>query len=65
VKLCKLADVFDNLLDSGHLSDKQRKRTLKRSAAYLDVLASELPESARTAYETVRKLHDEIRKKGK
>jgi (p)ppGpp synthase/HD superfamily hydrolase len=65
VKICKLADLFDNLLDSGHLSDKQRKRTLKRSTAYLDALASQLPESARAAYETVRKLHEEMHKKAK
>lgn len=38
VKLCKLADIFDNLTDSKHLSVRQRKRTISRSEDYLAVL---------------------------
>src|SRR5438046_2671906 len=31
VQVCKLADVFDNLLDSGHFPPEQRRRTFGRS----------------------------------
>ncbi len=38
VKLCKLADIFDNLLDSRHLSSAGFERLLHRTNAYLSVL---------------------------
>src|SRR5262249_14252074 len=38
VKVCKLADIFDNMLDSQSMSPAARKRTLARSRAYLAVL---------------------------
>ncbi len=64
VKVCKLADVFDNLMDSHHTAPAQRQRTLKRSAYYLAKLAlpeSEgAPEAARRAYRTVQALLGEL-----
>jgi guanosine-3',5'-bis(diphosphate) 3'-pyrophosphohydrolase len=60
VKVCKLADVFDNLLDSRHLSAEQRDRTRKRSRMYLDALGRQLPAEARAAYEKVERLFAEL-----
>ena len=33
VKVCKLADVHDNLLDSEHFSTEQRAKTFRRCAS--------------------------------
>ncbi len=38
VKIIKLADVFDNLTDSRHLSPPARRRTAERSRKYLAAL---------------------------
>src|SRR5689334_2895677 len=35
VQVCKLADVFDNLLDSGHFPPEKRRKTFSRSRFYL------------------------------
>ncbi len=60
VKVCKLADVFDNLLDSRHLRPEQRERARGRGQMYLDALGPDLPAEARLAYETVRRLFAEL-----
>jgi guanosine-3',5'-bis(diphosphate) 3'-pyrophosphohydrolase len=60
VKVCKLADVFDNLMDSKHLKPEQRQRTRQRSRTYLDAIATNLPAEARRAYETVERLFAEL-----
>src|SRR5437868_2503552 len=36
VKLCKLADVYDNLSDLPHLPAEKRARTMQRARVYLD-----------------------------
>jgi guanosine-3',5'-bis(diphosphate) 3'-pyrophosphohydrolase len=59
VKVCKLADIFDNLLDSKHLKPEQRERTRRRSRTYLDAIAANLPTEARSAYEIVERLFAE------
>ncbi len=59
VQVCKLADVFDNLLDSGHFPDEKRRKTLGRSRFYLDSLEPHLAPEARSAFAIVRKLLDE------
>jgi guanosine-3',5'-bis(diphosphate) 3'-pyrophosphohydrolase len=59
VKVCKLADIFDNLLDARHLKPGQRKTNRRRSRMYLDALAANLPAKARPAYETVERLFAE------
>jgi (p)ppGpp synthase/HD superfamily hydrolase len=57
VKVCKLADVYDNLIDSAHLSDGQRQRTLKRSRSYLDALHSPaLPQPVTDAWNRTNEL---------
>jgi guanosine-3',5'-bis(diphosphate) 3'-pyrophosphohydrolase len=61
VKVCKLADIFDNLMDCRPLSEQHRRRTLARSRAYLGVLDSPaLPPAARRAFEIVQALLREV-----
>jgi guanosine-3',5'-bis(diphosphate) 3'-pyrophosphohydrolase len=48
VKACKLADIFDNLVDSAHLAPQQRAKTARRSREYLAALDdANLPEAGR------------------
>jgi guanosine-3',5'-bis(diphosphate) 3'-pyrophosphohydrolase len=57
VKVCKLADIFDNLLDSRHVTEQQRRRSLARSRSYLNALDSPaLPQPVRRAFEIVQHL---------
>jgi guanosine-3',5'-bis(diphosphate) 3'-pyrophosphohydrolase len=60
VKICKLADIFDNLLDSQHLSGVQRQKTLQRSKGYLACLQTGLSELARPAFQIVSELFTEV-----
>jgi (p)ppGpp synthase/HD superfamily hydrolase len=54
VKACKLADMYDNLIDSTHLRPEQRAKTERRLRAYLSALdAPDLPEPVRNAWERV------------
>jgi guanosine-3',5'-bis(diphosphate) 3'-pyrophosphohydrolase len=60
VKVCKLGDVFDNLLDS-QTSLQQRERTLNRSRMYLRALDREpLADEARHAFQIVYRLLEEM-----
>lgn len=56
VKLCKLADIYDNVLDSDSMPAPKRRRTFERSGRYLDALATALPDEARAAFDTVKQL---------
>ena len=60
VKLAKLADIFDNLTDSAHLSPERRQRTVARSQMYLSAMDSNLPAEAMRAIAVVRQLLDEV-----
>jgi guanosine-3',5'-bis(diphosphate) 3'-pyrophosphohydrolase len=60
VHVCKLADVYDNLLDSGHFPPDRRRRTFSRSRHYLDALARHLSAEARPAFEIVRRLLSDL-----
>jgi guanosine-3',5'-bis(diphosphate) 3'-pyrophosphohydrolase len=61
VKLCKLADVYDNLLDSEHLGPERRARTFRRCREYLDALEQGTPrEEATRALAVVRGLLAEL-----
>ena len=53
VKLCKLADVLDNLIDSEALSTAGRKRAARRAQRLVDLFASDLGESHGNALEAV------------
>jgi guanosine-3',5'-bis(diphosphate) 3'-pyrophosphohydrolase len=56
VKIAKLADIFDNLIDSQHLSPSGRRRTVDRSRQYLAALESNLPALAERPMALVREL---------
>jgi guanosine-3',5'-bis(diphosphate) 3'-pyrophosphohydrolase len=60
VKACKLGDMYDNLVDSRHLSADGRKKTAKRIRRYLDALRANLPadvaEAARLVEEKLKEL---------
>lgn len=61
VKVCKLADIFDNLMDSAHLRPEQRQRSLQRTGKYLEALKPNLPEQARRPYDIVLQLFAEMK----
>jgi len=56
VKICKLADIFDNLMDSVHTPEDKRTRTTANAYRYLAALKSNLPEIARRPWEIVSRL---------
>jgi guanosine-3',5'-bis(diphosphate) 3'-pyrophosphohydrolase len=56
VKVCKLADIFDNLMDSPYTRPQLRARTFQKSHRYLDSLESALPEEARRAFRIAAEL---------
>ncbi len=56
VKVCKLADVFDNLNDSGHMPPDKQARTLRNARRYLNALNRDLPEQARGPFKIVSDL---------
>jgi len=60
VKIAKLADIFDNLTDSKHLSPASRQRTVERTRKYLAALEINVSESAQRPLEIVRQLLDEV-----
>ena len=63
VKVCKLADVYDNLTDSAHLTAEKRARTVARSVAYLKALvATDLPAAVRRAYDCTERLLKQVKK---
>ena len=64
VKVAKLADVFDNLTDSRHLTPRARQRTAERSRKYLAALDTNLPGMARRPMELVRQLLAEFTEPG-
>jgi guanosine-3',5'-bis(diphosphate) 3'-pyrophosphohydrolase len=64
VKACKLADVFDNLMDAKNIPVKGHK-VFERAHAYLKALdAPDLPEPVRRAWQIVAQLLAEMEKKG-
>lgn len=61
VQVIKLADIFDNLVDSAHLPTDQRSRTVRRSQEYMDAIKPHLTEQAQRSYEVVAQLLADIR----
>lgn len=61
VRVCKLADMYDNMSDMGHLPAAKRGRTLSRTQRYLDTLRAGLPEQARPAFQIVQDLHAKLK----
>lgn len=63
VHVCKLGDIFDNLMDSINTDAKQQAQTLKRSQTYLAALKSKLSARTRKPFAIVSKLLKEIEAK--
>jgi guanosine-3',5'-bis(diphosphate) 3'-pyrophosphohydrolase len=63
VKVCKLADIFDNLMDSIHMPAEKKARSIRNANRYLAALKSNLPEEARRPWEIVSRLLAEIESK--
>lgn len=62
VILCKLADIYDNLLDSHSLSPAALRKSLARAKQYLDFIQQHLPEDAQSAFDLVARTYEEVRK---
>jgi (p)ppGpp synthase/HD superfamily hydrolase len=60
VRVCKLADMFDNLVDLKHTQPAQRSKTVRRIRSYLEALGRDLPEEAQRPYELVARLLAEV-----
>jgi guanosine-3',5'-bis(diphosphate) 3'-pyrophosphohydrolase len=60
VKICKLADIFDNLTDSVHTPPEMQARTIRNAHSYLAALKSNLPDEARRPWEIVSRLLAEL-----
>jgi guanosine-3',5'-bis(diphosphate) 3'-pyrophosphohydrolase len=59
VKVCKLADIHDNLLDSEHFPSEQRAKTFRRSREYLGAL-EDAHDNVHRAYEIVQRMVNEL-----
>jgi guanosine-3',5'-bis(diphosphate) 3'-pyrophosphohydrolase len=56
VKVCKLADIFDNLMDSRNSPANKRQKTFQNARRYLAGLERDLPEQAREPWKIVAEL---------
>ena len=60
VKIAKMADIYDNLADSAHLSAQSRQRAIGNASRYLAAIEQNLPEIGRRPLQIVRDMLDEI-----
>jgi (p)ppGpp synthase/HD superfamily hydrolase len=60
VKLCKLADIYDNLSDARESGTAGRARVCQNARRYLNGLKSNLPDLAQEPFEMVSRLLSEI-----
>jgi len=56
VHVIKLADLYDNIQDSGHFPPEKRRSSLKKWRTYLDGLAGHIAPEAKQALEKVTRL---------
>ena len=56
VRVCKLADIYDNLTDSRSQPAAKQKHVLARARKYLDALQVNLPPEAKNAFTIVSEL---------
>jgi guanosine-3',5'-bis(diphosphate) 3'-pyrophosphohydrolase len=56
VTVCKLADIYDNLMDSVHTKPAQQQKTFRNAHRYLDALKKSLTEQSRRPWEIVAQL---------
>jgi len=61
VQVCKLADMYDNLMDTVHVPIEKRARTLRRAEQYFAELGRITTPEAQKAIALVRGLIDEMR----
>jgi len=54
VKLCKLADAYDNLLDAPRLSKKQQMRTVRKTNMLVTKFAADWPDEWKHAIDLVQ-----------
>src|SRR5262249_15032746 len=64
VKVCKLADVFDNLMDSVHMQPHQRAKSFRNAHRYLDALRPNLPEQVVQPWQMAAQLLAEMESTG-
>jgi guanosine-3',5'-bis(diphosphate) 3'-pyrophosphohydrolase len=64
VRLCKLADMYDNLMDSASLKARKRSRFLRRLRFYLDALKQPAPDQTSKAWEMVAELLAAVEARG-
>jgi (p)ppGpp synthase/HD superfamily hydrolase len=60
VQVCKLADVYDNVLDSEGLSPQGRRQVLQRASSYVQALERTGLADTKKPLETVKQLMDQI-----
>ncbi|MCI0456064.1 MAG: HD domain-containing protein [Gemmataceae bacterium] len=60
VQVCKLADLFDNLLDMEYLDARKRPDAARKKRLYLDALRRGLKPEAQAAWERVARLFEEV-----
>jgi (p)ppGpp synthase/HD superfamily hydrolase len=60
VKICKLADIYDNLMDAIHMPPEKQARSKRNAHRYLAALKSNLPEETRGPWDVVARLLAEI-----
>jgi guanosine-3',5'-bis(diphosphate) 3'-pyrophosphohydrolase len=63
VQVCKLADLFDNLLDSNYLPPPKRRSAVQKKRRYLEALRSDLKPEAEGAWQIVARLFEELETK--
>jgi guanosine-3',5'-bis(diphosphate) 3'-pyrophosphohydrolase len=61
VRVCKLADIYDNLSDMGNLPIEKRSRVLSVTGRYLDALSANLPPKAAAAHGIVTEFWKKVR----
>jgi (p)ppGpp synthase/HD superfamily hydrolase len=61
VQVCKLADVFDNLMDLGHMPAEKQAKSLRNAHRYLDALHSHLHPKAQKPWQIVADLLEKVK----
>jgi guanosine-3',5'-bis(diphosphate) 3'-pyrophosphohydrolase len=61
VQVCKLADLYDNLMDLGHVPKERQAKSLQRYKQYFDELRQVAAPQAKRAVELVEKLIQQAR----
>jgi len=60
VHVCKLADIFDNLLDCAFMDTSGRRHVVKRTHFYLSAIKEVLTEPAQRAWQLAWELHASV-----